>query len=52
MIQPKFTITVTKTANGEAEYVQIISADQFAVNVVLISDEIEIIDLRAVEGKD
>ena len=46
MIQPKLTVTVTKTTNGDADYVQIISDDQFGVNVVLIADEIEVKDMR------
>lgn len=42
----KLTITVTKTANGQQEYVQIMSADMFSINVVLIADEIEVRDER------
>jgi hypothetical protein len=42
----KLRITVTKTANGEDEYVQIMSGDHFTVNVVLIADQIEIVDDR------
>ena len=42
----KLTITVTKTAQGNGCYVQIISADQFTVNVVLIAKEIEVEDSR------
>ena len=43
---PKLRIQVTKTADGQREYVQIMSADQFTVNVVLIANEIELIDER------
>ena len=43
---PKLTITVTKTADGQREYVQIMSGDMFTVNVVLIADTIEIQDAR------
>lgn len=39
----KLKITVTKTANGLGEYVQIIS-DDMLVNVVLIANEIEVDD--------
>ena len=39
-------ITITKTANGAHEYVQIMSGDNFTVNVVLIADRIEVIDSR------
>lgn len=42
----KLKITVTKTSNGQDEYVQIMSGDQFTVNVVLIASEIEIVDTR------
>lgn len=44
----KLTIQVTKTRDGKQEYVQIMSADQFSINVVLIADEIEITDNRHV----
>ena len=40
------TVTVTKTADGLADYVQIMSADQFSVNVVLISQKITVRDAR------
>ena len=43
---PKLKITVTKTADGKREYVQIMSGDQLTVNVVLIADEIVIDDYR------
>lgn len=43
---PKLKIQVTKTADGARDYVQIMSADQFTVNVVLIADEIEMRDER------
>jgi hypothetical protein len=39
-------ITVTKTANGKQEYVQIMSDDQFTVNMVLIAQQIEVLDTR------
>lgn len=42
----RLRITITKTADGERQYVQIISGDQFTVNVVLIADEIEVKDAR------
>lgn len=42
----KLTITVTKTSTGEHDYVQIMSGDQFSVNVVLIAGSIEIQDHR------
>jgi hypothetical protein len=40
------TVQVTKTADGEHEYLQILSADQFSINIVLIADRIEVRDGR------
>ncbi len=42
----KLTITVTKTADGSRDYLQIISADMFTTNIVLIADEIVVEDHR------
>lgn len=42
----KLTITVAKATNDLQEYLQVISGDNFTVNVVLIADEIEILDAR------
>ena len=39
-------ITVTKTADGRHEYVQIMSRDNFTINVVLIANAIEVLDSR------
>jgi hypothetical protein len=39
-------VTITKTADGQAEYMQIFSADQFSVNIVLISPKITVRDTR------
>lgn len=39
-------VTITKTANGQAEYMQIMSVDQFSINIVLISPKIEVQDQR------
>jgi hypothetical protein len=46
MIQPKLKVTITKTAQGDADYVQIMSGDMFATNIVLIAYEIEVDDMR------
>lgn len=43
----KLTVTVTKTADGKRDYVQIMSSDLFTVNVVLIAEEIIVEDHRA-----
>lgn len=42
----KLTITVTKTADGRYEYIQIASPAAMPVNIVLIADEVEIEDHR------
>ena len=41
----KYSITITKTSDGKQEYVQIISADQFSTNIVLIG-QFELKDAR------
>jgi len=46
MITPKITIQITKTTDGKDEYCQIMSEDQFAINIVLIANKIEIRDDR------
>ncbi len=40
------TILITKTANGQAEYVQISSPAAMPVNIVLIAAKIEVDDQR------
>lgn len=42
----KLTITVTKTADGRYEYIQIASPAAMPVNIVLIADEVVIEDMR------
>jgi hypothetical protein len=44
---PHLRIQITKTADGLAEYVQILSGDQFSVNIVLIANRIDVADQRA-----
>lgn len=39
-------VTISKTADGRSDYMQIVSGDQFALNIVLISDLIEVEDSR------
>jgi hypothetical protein len=41
----KYKITITPTADKKQQYVQIISADQFSTNIVLIG-EFELLDTR------
>lgn len=40
-------ITVSKTADGENDYLQILSGDQWSLNIVLIADIVEIRDRRS-----
>ncbi len=44
--QQPLTVTISRTADGTADYLQIISADQFALNIVLISSKITVKDVR------
>lgn len=48
---PKLTISVTKTADGQHEYVQILSGDQFSLNIVLIANQIVVKDSRPPAAK-
>ncbi len=42
----RLNITISKTADGKDDYVQILSSDGLAVNVVLIATEIKVQDVR------
>lgn len=42
----KLSIAVSKTSDGQYDYLQILSVDQFSVNIVLIAGQIEIRDAR------
>jgi hypothetical protein len=42
----KLNVTISKTAQGDRDYLQIMSEDQFSVNIVLISPEITVEDSR------
>jgi hypothetical protein len=44
----KLKVTITKTSDGNLDYVQIISKDAMSVNVVLIAEEIVVEDNRKV----
>jgi len=46
----KYSVTITKTSDGKQEYMQIISADQFSINIVLIG-EFELKDARPKKEK-
>lgn len=43
----KLTVQISKTADGQFNYLQILSGDQFALNIVLIAQEIVVRDARA-----
>ena len=45
ILTEKLNVTITKTANGLGEYVQILSPDML-INVVLIAKEIKVDDQR------
>lgn len=51
LVIPKLTVTITKTATGQHDYVQIMSGDNFTVNVVLIAGEIVVQDHRVKSKK-
>ena len=42
----KLTVQISKTATGEHDYLQILSEDQFALNIVLIAGKIVVSDRR------
>jgi hypothetical protein len=42
----KLQVTVTKTADGKQDYIQVISEDMVSVNIVLVTDEIVVKDHR------
>jgi len=44
-------VTISKTADGLRDYMQVVSADLLAVNVVLVADKIEVTDVRLLSPK-
>ena len=42
----KLNITISKTSRGDQDYLQIMSDDMMSINIVLLSDEITVEDLR------
>lgn len=44
-----YKVTITKTANGKQEYMQIISSDQFSTNIVLIG-KFDVTDTRPTDN--
>ena len=50
MNQP-LNVTISRTADGTADYMQIMSADLMSVNIALISPKIEVQDARSHQRK-
>jgi hypothetical protein len=48
-VQP-LKVTISKTSDGKSDYMQIISADVISVNIVLVSEKIEVEDARPKKG--
>lgn len=44
-------IQVTKTSDGLRDYVQVMSADQLTINLVLLADKVVVSDLRDEQPK-
>ena len=42
----RLRVTVSKTAQGDLDYLQIMSDDLVSVNVVLVADAIDVLDVR------
>jgi len=42
----KLNVTITKTSDGGADYIQIMSDDYVTLNVVLVAEEIKVDDKR------
>jgi len=45
----KINVNISKTSNGTADYLQIMSKDMITINIVLIAEEIKVIDRRPEE---
>ncbi len=50
MNQP-LNVTISRTADGTADYMQIMSADLMSVNIVRIAPKIEVQDARSHQRK-
>ena len=42
----RLNITISKTADGKDDYIQIMSSDGLSINVVMIATEIRVYDTR------
>lgn len=48
---PGLKVTISKTSDGQHVYMQIVSSDQLALNIVLIASEIDVTDSRLPGGQ-
>ena len=48
----ELNITITPTAAGDKEYIQIMSDDTVSVNIVLVVDKIHVKDTRELARED
>ena len=46
ILDMKLNVTITKTSTGKHDYIQIMSDDMTAINIVLIAGEIDVKDHR------
>lgn len=46
MMLDEIKILVSKTANGKADYIQVLSADQFSLNLTAVAAKVTIEDKR------
>lgn len=44
-------VTISKTADGQSDYMQIMSVDLLSVNIVLVAPKIEVEDARKEKAK-
>ncbi len=51
-MEGKVLVTITKTSNGMADYIQVISEDHTSINVVIIAEEIVVVDYRNIKKKE
>lgn len=49
IIDMKLNVTITKTSTGKYDYIQIMSDDMTAINIVLIAGKIDVKDHRPKE---
>ena len=45
-MENEIIVTISKTSNGKADYIQVISADQFSVNFTAVARKITLKDVR------